>query len=246
MFALNKKRTLVFDLGNTTCHFGLFEGGRLVKDWRIETKKIFSLKKLVLPAASLAIGCSVVPSLDKKLKKIIRPAPIFVNHKNIPQIKIATDHPAEVGTDRIINALAVYKKYKKDTIIIDLGTAITIDIVSRRGEYLGGIIFPGFNLCRAALAQGTAKLPLVELKKPKNLIGKNTADCIRSGIYYGITLMINSLVKKIKNIYKKDFLVVATGGNLELLAPEISYINVKNKFLTLEGLLEVIKIKQLH
>lgn len=228
---------LVFDLGNTACHFGFFKKGRLVKQWRIPTPGIFSLKKLSLPMADFCLGCSVVPKLDKKLKKLIKPAPLFINHKNIPYIKAAILKPGEVGADRLVNALAVFKKYRRPAIIIDVGTAITIDIVDTAGRYLGGVIFPGPALGAEALARRTAKLPLVSLKKPAGLIGRRTEECIRSGLYYGIADLITGVVARIKKEYpRRNFIVIGTGGGFEFLGRALDQRIKKEPGLTLEGL----------
>lgn len=236
---MKKDNLLVFDLGNTSIHLGFFKKNKLVRQWRLATKKLFSIKRIKLPEKiDLAIGCSVVPLLEGKLKKLIKPEPLFVNYKNIPEIKIAVKNPAEVGADRLVNALAVCKKYKKAAIIVDLGTAVTIDVVTQDGRYLGGIIFPGVKLSAEILAQKTAKLPLVSLARPKELIGCSTIEAIRSGLFFGMAALINGLVRQIKKTFpQRKFLVVATGGDVEFFKKVLTEVEIFNQFLILEGLL---------
>jgi len=149
---------------------------------------------------------------------------------------ILYDNPKEVGADRIANTVAAYERYKKALIVIDFGTAITFDVVSVDGEYLGGVIFPGIQISLDALFQKASKLPRVELEKPKEVIGKDTISSIQSGIIYGYTCLVDSLVGRISREMKEDPHVVATGGLSQMLACESRAIQEVLPDLTLEGL----------
>ncbi|MCK5914520.1 MAG: type III pantothenate kinase, partial [Deltaproteobacteria bacterium] len=137
---------------------------------------------------------------------------------------------------RIVNAVAAYQRYKKAMIIIDFGTATTFDCVSDKGEYLGGVIAPGMNISMEALCSRASKLPRVELRRPKEVVGKNTVHCMQSGIVYGYLSLVEGLIAKIKNELKKDLVVVATGGLAQVIDRETDIIDDVDEFLTLKGL----------
>jgi len=233
---------LALDVGNSRINLALFREENLVKahffpkdDW-----KKFPLKKFIgKKEVNKIFLASVVPSLTKKVALLCRqnlslkPKIITVEDCGIP-IKIK--NPKEVGVDRVLNALAASSIYHQPTIIVDTGTATTIDLVSEKGAYLGGIILPGLRISVEALAEKTALLPEVKLKKPKSLIGKDTINAIQSGIIYGSAESISGLIKRIKKEYKKNLLVVGTGGWIKVLAPLIKIIDKIEPHLTLRGL----------
>lgn len=244
---------IVIDIGNTNIVIGIYEGGMLAHHWRLGTKKArtadeygimmmdffnFSgIKKDDIDGAILS--CVVPPLTDTFLEMsevYFKIKPIVVGPGIKTGMPIMTDNPKEVGADRIVNAVAAYEIYKSAVIVVDFGTAATFDYVSQRGEYLGGAIAPGIGISTDALFQRAAKLPRVEISKPKNIVGKNTIDSIQSGIFYGYIGLVDGIVERIKKEVGGKPRVVATGGFAGLIAPESRTIDDVNEFLTLEGL----------
>ena len=233
---------LAIDIGNSQINLALFREENLVKacffpkdDWKKFPFKKFIGKKEV----NKIFLASVVPSLTKKValfckKNLSLKAKIIIAEDcGIP---IRIKNPKEVGVDRVLNTLAAFSIYRKAAIIVDTGTTTTIDLVSGKGAYLGGIILPGLGISAEALAGKTALLPEVKLKTPKSLIGKDTISAIQSGIIYGSAESISGLIKGIKKEYKKNLLVVGTGGWIKLLAPLVKTIDKIEPHLTLKGL----------
>jgi len=183
---------------------------------------------------------SVVPSLNDTFKNIfettIHRKPLFIHNRLKMNIKLATDHPSEVGADRIVNACAAYSLFAKKSIVIDFGTATTFDCVSDRGEYIGGAICPGPKLAAKSLADHTAKLPYVGLKAPRQAIGKNTVECIQSGLFFGYIGLIREINKRIQAEMGKGVVVIATGGDSNLMAPFLPEIDKIVPDLTLKGI----------
>ena len=231
---------LTIDIGNTTTVFGVFDHEKLKKKWNIETLKLEGENpdsRLRLKTNSPVIVSSVVPSKDKIIKKIF-PHAYFVTAENIKGIEVRAKK-SEVGADRVINALAAKELYGSPAIVVDFGTATTFDVVSANGEYLGGAISPGIGLSSEILHQATAKLPVIQIKAPKYLIGKNTKDAIRSGLVYGYVSMVEGMVNKLKSkipIKRKKIKVIATGGFAKLIAKYTESINIVDPNLTLLGL----------
>ena len=230
-------RILTIDAGNTTVHFGLFEGKRLVKDWRIGTDRLSEY----LPAGRhgqnirKVVVASVVPAAGKILRKQF-PQAVFVNRQNVP-LKVRVKNPAEVGADRLVDALAAYKLYGGPAIIVDFGTATTFDVITARGEYLGGAIAPGILLARDTLHERTAKLPRIELKAPKSVIGRDTIEAMRSGLVFGYVGMVEGMVRRIKEKVKsKKVKVIATGGLAKLICKYTDIVDIIDDKLTLKGL----------
>ena len=149
---------------------------------------------------------------------------------------ILYDNPREVGADRIVNAVAAYEKYRRSLIIVDFGTATTFDLISARGEYLGGAIAPGLGVSAEALFKRASKLPRVEIAKPPQVVARNTVNSMQSGIFYGYVGMVDGLVKRMKGESKDQPLVVATGGFASLLSEPSETIEHVDDSLTLEGL----------
>lgn len=241
------------DIGNTNIVIGLFKDSSLSKHWRFSTSKkktsdeygikIMSLlktSKLEKEDFTGAIISSVVPSVTESFSRAIEDylelKPMIVGPGIKTGISIKTDNPKEVGSDRIVNAVGAYKKHKRALIIVDFGTATTFDYVTDKGEYSGGVIAPGMEISAEALAQKTAKLPRVEINKPKNIVGKNTLEAIQSGLFYGFISMTNGIIERIKKESDTDPLVVATGGLSKLVASETDIIDKVDEFLILEGL----------
>jgi type III pantothenate kinase len=183
---------------------------------------------------------SVVPVLDKVFsemtEKYFHKKAYFVRGQSQKLMKILYDNPKEVGADRIANAAAAFHYYKKSCIIIDFGTATTFDCIGKKGEYIGGVIVPGPHLAAEALNRRTAKLPRVEIKKPKTVIGKTTVASIQSGIYYGYIGLIREILYKIVKEMKGNPFVIATGGLAGLISNDIKEVKKVDSDLTLEGI----------
>lgn len=244
---------LVIDIGNTNIVAGIYDGGRLAHHWRIGTKKartadeygimmmdLFSFAGIKAGAIDGAIVSCVVPPLVDTFVEVgeryFKIKPLVVGPGIKTGMPIMTDNPKEVGADRIVNAVAAYDIYKDAVIIVDFGTATTFDYVSKKGEYMGGAIAPGLGISTDALFRRAAKLPRVEIAKPKRVVGKNTIDSMQAGIFYGYIGLVDGIVERMKTEVGSKPKVVATGGLANLMAPESRTIEAVNEFLTLEGL----------
>lgn len=244
---------LVIDVGNTNTVLGLYDGDQLVHDWRVRTvvdhtvdeygMLIYNLYKnsKVRPRAikDIIISC-VVPTmlniLEPLCEKYFNVKPLIVGPGIKTGMPILYDNPREVGADRIVNAVAAYEKYGGDIIIVDFGTATTLDYVSKKGEYMGGCIAPGIMIASEALFTKTAKLPRVEIARPRSVIGKDTVSSMQAGILFGYAGLVDGLVGRIKAEVMSDAKVIATGGLANIISPETKSINVVDEMLTLEGL----------
>jgi type III pantothenate kinase len=244
---------LVVDVGNTNTVLGLFDGDQLVHDWRIRTvvdhtvdeygMLIYNLYKTSRISSrkiqDIIISCVVPPMLnilEPLCQKYFNLKPLIVGPGVKTGMPIFYDNPKEVGADRVVNAVAGYEKYKKDLIIVDFGTATTFDYVSEKGEYMGGCISPGIMISSDALFERAAKLPRVELSKPKSIVAKDTVSSMQAGIMYGYAGLVDGICDRIKAEVKSNPLVVATGGLARIVAPETKSIDVVDEMLTLEGL----------
>lgn len=246
---------LVIDVGNTNTVMGLFDGDTVVMDFRIRTETrttedefnvlaagLFLNEKISFDDIKNTIISSVVPQmmniLEAFCRKYLGHAPHWVDHESVKKnMPILYDNPSEVGADRIVNSIAAYERHKKSLIVIDFGTATTLDVISEKGEYLGGVIIPGVMISSEALFQRTSKLPRVDLLKPPvSVVGKNTADSIKSGIIYGYASMIDGMVDKISKEESLNPLVIATGGLAPLINNVSDRIEKVESSLTLEGL----------
>jgi type III pantothenate kinase len=244
---------LVIDVGNTNTVLGLYDDDDLVHDWRLRTvvdhtvdeygMLIYNLYKNseVSPKAikAIIISCVVPPMLhilEPLCKKYFNIKPMIVGPGIKTGMPIYYDNPREVGADRIVNAVAAFERYKGDIIVVDFGTATTFDYVSAKGEYMGGCICPGIMISSEALFQKAAKLPRIEIIRPKTVIGKDTVSSMQAGILYGYASLVDGLVERIKGEVKSDPKVIATGGLAKIIASETTSIHVVDDMLTLEGL----------
>ena len=187
----------------------------------------------------IIISCVVpplLPILEEMAKKYFSCKPLIVGPGVKTGISILYHNPSEVGADRIVNAVAGYEKFGGPLIIVDFGTATTFDTISKKGEYLGGAIFPGIQISLEALFKNTAKLPRVDFTVPKNVIGKSTVESIQSGTFFGFVGMIDSMVKKIRLELGCHAKVIATGGIPSAIAEKSETIEHFDPFLTLDGL----------
>lgn len=244
---------LTIDIGNTSIAFGLYKRKELAAHFRLGTIKdrgvdeyVVFLKSL-LASKGIAHGdikagiiASVVPPVLEIIKQVCRESleinPLVIGENVDSGIHVIYDNPKEVGADRIVNAVAGYDKYHQSLIIIDFGTATTFDCVSQKGEYLGGAISPGIAISAEALFQRTSKLPRVDISQPPAAIGKNTVASIQSGLFFGYVSLVEGMVARIKDEMQTSPLVIATGGQAELIAHETDVIKHVEPFLTLEGL----------
>ena len=244
---------LAVDIGNTNIAAGVFKKQELVNHWKIRTENdktcdeytitfqnLFSKEKLKISAVRSVIISSVVPPLT----------PIFqVLSRNLFQIKplvvgpglktgmpILYESPFEVGADRIVSSVAAFTKYGGPCIVVDFGTATTFDAVSSKGEYLGGAIAPGIQISAEALYLKTAKLPRIEIVKPKKVIGRTTVTSMQAGIYYGYIGLVLNIIEKISQDLENKPVVIATGGYADLICNQIDAIHHYEPFLVLEGL----------
>lgn len=245
---------LVIDVGNTNTVLGLYDGDELVHDWRLRTVidhtvdeygmliyNLYKNSKVSLKSINaIIISCVVPPMLHNILeplcKKYFHIKPLIVGPGIKTGMPIFYDNPKEVGADRIVNAVAAFERYKTDVIVVDFGTATTFDYVSAKGEYMGGCISPGIMISSEALFQKAARLPRVEISRPKTVVGKDTVSSMQAGILYGYAGLVDGIVERIKEEVKSNPKVIATGGLAKVIADETKSIHVVDEMLTLEGL----------
>ena len=243
---------LVFDVGNSETTIGLFDGDVLEAQWRVMTGVTRTADEYGVLITSLvgegarridgaAIG-SVVPPVTGPLAEAcsrwLQVQPLVVDAQAGLPITLQVDEPMTVGADRIINTLAASRLYKRDTIVVDLGTATTFDCITADGVFLGGVIAPGVHTSAETLIRKTSKLPATELVAPKKTIGTRTEECIRAGVIFGAAESIDGIVRRIKAEWPggKVPLVVATGGLAETLSEHCRSFDRVEPHLTLQGL----------
>lgn len=244
--------TLTVDVGNTNVTAGLLKDGHVLEVFKAPTSILQDVKKAAFlfsdksyPASKKAeidniFACSVVPLLNKNLRKICKQAfgiackiageDFFVPVFNKYRI------PSQVGQDRLVNAYAGLKLFGPGLIIVDFGTAITFDVVSKKSEYLGGLIAPGLRLMQEGLNKKTALLPFVELARPIELIGRDTVSSIRAGIIFGCAGLCDGILSKLLKKECRSFQVVVTGGDAALVKPYTQYFKIMEEHLILKGL----------
>ena len=244
---------LAIDVGNDGIKFGVFDGERRLQDWRIPTRLDTTADELGLTFTQLlrerdldpaairgAAVSSVVPPLNARLASMARRYfgcdPLMVVPGIKTGLKIRYEDPREVGADRIVAAMAAYRKYGGPLIIIDFGTGTTYDAVSPEGEYLGGAIAPGVQISIDALVQHGARLFGVELKPPPSVIGHTTAESLQAGIIYGFVAQVEGMVARLRTELGGKARVIATGGMASVIAPETTIIEEVDDALMLDGL----------
>jgi type III pantothenate kinase len=248
---------LAIDAGNTNIVFAVFDGEQVRGEWRASTDtdrtadelgvwlmQLLTIEGLKREDIDAAIIASVVPAMVFSLKTLCRRYfdcdPVVVGSEGVDLgISILLDRPEEVGADRLVNAVAAHQCYQGPMIVIDFGTATTFDVVDVTGNYCGGAIAPGINLSLEALHMAAAKLPRVAIGRPRSVIGKATVPAMQSGIFWGYVGLIEGLVKRIKEEFGTEMLVVATGGLAPLFAEVTKVIDRLDPDLTLRGLLEI-------
>lgn len=244
---------LVMDVGNTTTMMGVYESENRLAQWRLATARgrtvdeygvlargLFRHARLELEAVDAIVISSVVPPLNPVLEEMSRTyfgrEPLFIEPGVRTGMPILTDNPQEVGADRIVNGVAAFSRWGGPLIVIDFGTATTLDVISAKGEYLGGVIAPGLGISSEALFERAARLPRVAISRPPRVIGRNTVHSMQSGLYYGYAALIQGLVDRIRREIGQPAKVVATGGLLSVLSGEMPFVEASDPYLTLEGL----------
>ena len=244
---------LALDAGNTNITVGIFDGGELVDHRRLRTVReqtsdewgillLNLLRYASLEPAAIhgIIISSVVPPLNAALAEMARryfhKEAVFVTAQSDTGLTIRYENTSEVGADRLVNGVAAFHKYGGPCVVVDLGTAITFDAISANAEYLGGIIAAGVGISADALFSRTARLPLVDFRKPAALIGRNTVASMQSGLYYGAIGAIDGIIERLIAELGPTTRTVATGGQAELIASESRFIRSVDENLTLEGL----------
>lgn len=241
---------LAIDIGNTSSSIGTYQDSRLTNNWWTETNKEATADQFALLFREFfnMAGCefdqvdgvaisNVVPSIQHAItsmsKRYFDIKPLCVDYENVG-IKIDYPNPSEIGSDRLVNAVAAYHKFKTSAIVVDFGTATTLDYIDKDGAYCGGLITPGIAIANEALYRWTSKLPRVDIVRVNKVLGKSTEVAIQSGVYHGYVGLVDHLIKKLKSEVGGSPNVVATGGLASLIVKDLD-IEV-DKFLTLNGL----------
>jgi type III pantothenate kinase len=244
---------LVIDAGNTNTSLGVFNGTELVAHWRLTTarartvdeygvhaRNLFELAGLDFKAIDAIAISSVVPPLNFTLKRMAEVyfhlTPLFVDHTTDTGLVILYNPPGDVGADRIVDAVAAIARYGAPCVVVDFGTATTFNAITKKGEYLGGVITPGITISSDALFERTAKLPRVEIKRPQKVIGSSTVDAMQSGLYHGFSGLVDGILRKMIEELGGSARVIATGGLAPLIATGSELIELVDETLTLEGL----------
>ncbi len=231
------------DIGNTSITFGLFRSTSLIRSFNIQSSG-YSLVKLKAKISAKMLRdtviCSVVPDLTRRLSRDLRALsgkePLVIGKDIKVPIRNLYRKPRQVGQDRLVNAYAALGIYGAPVVVVDFGTAITFDVISRKEEYLGGMILPGIKISLEALNQRTALLPKVRPDIPNDFIGRDTKNSMLSGVIYGFSSLTDELITRIRKAVGKDTRAVATGGNANLISKYCRRLNEVNTNLTLKGL----------
>ena len=249
---------LALDIGNTNTVVGLFdtppgEPARLVGDWRLTTpykqtpdeigvlfNTLFTMRGLTLDLVTGVVISSVVPPLDSNVRRLcehtFHTRPLFIEPGVKTGLPILTDNPSEVGADRVVNCVAAFDLLGGPAVVVDMGTATTFDVVSRKGEFLGGAIAPGLGISAEALFARAARLTRVEIKKPSKVIGTSTTDNIQIGLYYGYIGLVDGILARMCAELGPETKTVATGGLAKLISADCKQIQRVEPMLTLNGL----------
>ena len=244
---------LAIDVGNTQTHLGMFRDDELLEHWRFATVRfatadelatvvasLLGLRSLTLAEVDAAIVSSVVPTLAHEYEQLMER--YLDGHGALvgPGLKtgmpIRIDTPQELGPDRLANAVAAYDRVGGACIAVDFGTAINYDVVSSEGEYLGGVISPGIEISLEALSARAARLPRVEIEKPRHAIGKGTQEAIQAGVVYGFAGQVDAILGRIREELAEEATAIATGGFADAIVPFCEQVDEVDDRLTLQGL----------
>lgn len=254
---------LAIDVGNSNTVLGLYaaDSPELVADWRVTTHKnqtsdeygvlflnLFAMRQIDVSQITAIIISSVVPPLDGTLRRLCERffglRPMFVEPGIKTGMPLLVDNPAELGADRIVNGVAAYARYGGPLIVVDFGTATTFDVITAKGEYVGGVISPGLGISADALFSRAAKLARVDIKRPPRVIGTNTIAHLQSGLFYGYIGLVDGILERMLGELHSSYpetkdkppQVVATGGLANMLHEDSKYITIIDQMLTLDGL----------
>jgi type III pantothenate kinase len=266
---------LTLDVGNTNTVLGLYRlaSDELITHWRVSTLRtqtadeygvlflnLFAMRKVEAAEVSAIIISSVVPPLESTLRQVCERyfnlKPMFVEPGIKTGMPILVDNPTEVGADRLVNSVAAFARYGCSCIVVDFGTATTFDLISAKGEYLGGAIAPGLAISAEALFARAARLSRVDVRKPAKVVGTNTVAAVQSGLYYGYIGLVDGILERIlKETQGPDSpapKIIATGGLAHLIIDDSRFIQTVDDMLTLDGLRliyernRVAKVKHSH
>jgi len=242
---------LCIDIGNTNTVLATFDGDKIVQSWRVKTDSGSTADELGLMFRGLLAGdnvgltgiaaCSTVPAVLRSLRGMLDryypDVPTVVVEPGVRTgVQLAIDNPKEVGSDRVVNTLAAYTLYGGPSIVVDFGTSTNFDVVSARGEFLGGVLAPGIEISVDALAARAAQLRKVELVRPPRVVGKNTVECLQSGVVYGFAGQVDGVVRAIIEEIGPVTAVLATGGLARVVLDECRTVTHHEPMLTLVGL----------
>jgi type III pantothenate kinase len=249
---------LALDVGNTNTVLALYKTSpdvptELIADWRITTSHIqttdeygmlfrdlFALRKMSIDVVDAIIISSVVPPIDSALRQVCERyfhiKPLFVEPGVKTGLPVLVDNPSEVGADRIVNCVAAFERFGGPCIVVDMGTATTFDVISKKGEFIGGAIAPGLGIAAEALFEHAARLPRVDVKRPAKIIGTSTTDNIQIGLYYGYIGLVDGILERLIAELGPETKLVATGGMSKLIASGSKYLHEVDSMLTLTGL----------
>jgi type III pantothenate kinase len=249
----NQFMLLVIDAGNTNTSLGVFDGANLVAHWRLTTarsrtvdeygiqaRNLFEFAGLDVKTINAIAIASVVPPLNYTLKTMAETyfhlTPLFVDDTTDTGLKILYEPAADVGADRIVDAVAAIEKYGAPCIVVDFGTATTFNAIDANKQYVGGVITPGIMISSDALFERTAKLPRVDIRRPQKVIGSATVTAMQSGLYHGFVGLVDGVLRKMLDELGGQPRVIATGGLAPLIATGSEFIELVDDTLTLEGL----------
>jgi type III pantothenate kinase len=248
---------LAIDVGNTNIVLGVYAGEQLQHSWRLATQRertsdelgiwitqLFAHRQIDTSQVGAVVVASVVPPLTRMTAEMVeryfKLKPLIVDGETKTGMPILYENPSEVGADRIVNGIGAYERYgrkeARPVIVVDFGTATTFDAITARGEYLGGVICPGIQISADALFQRAARLPRIDVRKPRQVIGRTTVGSMESGLFYGYVGMVEALVQRIRAELGPTAVCVSTGGLADVISPETSAIQEVDPELTLRGL----------
>ena len=243
---------MVIDVGNTNTVLGIYRGEELVQSWRLKTERertadewgilsrtLLNLEEVSNGTVSAIVVSSVVPparpALEEMALRYFGLQPLFIEATMNLGMPVRYNPPADVGADRIVNAVAAYTAFGGPAIVVDFGTATTFDAISGMGEYLGGVIAPGIGISSEALFLKAARLPRVDIRPPAKVIGDSTVASMQSGLYWGYAGLVDGILRRMKQELENAY-VVSTGGLAELISPACEEIDSVDRNLTLEGM----------